>query len=305
MLRRLSLSALLLVGSLAYAGDPEPLFKCDTPACESRRLFESDREFSSFVGPMSNPVLAKDPRALTEAQFLFIQDWIPDENSLGGGNFQVYGLQVRVALTDRLTFIADKDGYATIHPGRGPDRDGWLNVAVGLKYAFVRDVDRQLLVVGGFQYEPQSGEARVFQSQGDGLVTLFGTVGKGWCNGTHIIANAGYQLPIDRSQNSTFFYTQLHLDRQFRGWISPLVELNWYHWTDGGNRGLPAALGEGDGLINFGTSGVAGNDLVTVAAGVKAQLSDHLEVGVAYETPISNREDLIDHRIIAQVIFRY
>src|SRR5258708_5184122 len=54
-----------------------------------RRLFESDRAFSRFIGPISNPVLSKDPRALTEARVLFVDDYIPDESPLKGGDFQV------------------------------------------------------------------------------------------------------------------------------------------------------------------------------------------------------------------------
>ncbi len=268
-------------------------------------LFESDRCFPNFIGPISNPVLSKDPRALTEARALFLTDSIPHDHPLGGGDFQVYGLQVRVALTDRLSFIADKDGVASIHPGVGKSETGALDIAAGLKYAFIRDVENQFLVDGGFMFEPQTGESNVFQGQGTGLFTLFLTGGKEFGDCYHILGNTGYQLPVDRSQNSSFFYTSLHLDKQMFGWLYPLVELNWFHWTGSGDRGLPSALGEGDGLINFGTSGVAGNDLVTVAVGLKAILNRHMDIGVAYETPISTRQDLIENRVLAELIFRY
>lgn len=275
------------------------------PCLEGRRLFESDREFCTFIGPISNPVLAKDPRALTEVRLLFVNDWIPNEHPFQGGDFQAYGMQVRVALTDRLSFIADKDGYATIHPGVGPNSDGWLNIAAGFKYALIRDVDRQLLVTAGLQFEPQTGETAVFQGHGDGIFTVFTSTGKGFCNGIHVIANAGYQFPADSAENSSFFYSQLHVDKQLFGCIYPLAELNWFHYTAGGRRGLPSALGEGDGLLNLGTSDVAGNDLVTAAVGIKAVIGKHLDVGVAYETPLSNRKDLLDHRILVEAIVRY
>lgn len=273
--------------------------------CMQRGLFESDRAFDGFIGPITNPVLTKDPRSLTEARLLFVQNRLPGETPLTGGDFQVYAMQLRLALTDRLTFIADKDGYAVINPSRAPRRDGWLNVAAGLKYTFIRDVENQFLVTGGFMYEPQTGESSVFQGHGDGLFTFFGTVGKefGACN--HALFNFGYQVPVDSAQNSSFFFTQLHLDRQMFGWFYPLVEVNWYHWVAGGDRGLPPALGEGDGLLNLGTSGVAGNDLVTVALGFKIKLSPCTEFGAAWEVPVSNRRDLIDHRLTADFILRY
>jgi hypothetical protein len=280
---------------------------CFSDCCDGRRLFESDYAFENFVGPISNPILTKDPRALTEFRILNVDNWIPHEHPLGGGDFQAYGFEVRVALTDRLSFIADKDGFASIHPHRGLSRTGALDIAAGLKYAVIRDPERQLLVTAGFQYEPDTGEEKVFQGHGAGTMTLFTSIGKGFgdCYVNHVIFNGGYQFPFDRTDNSTFFYTQLHLDRQLMGWLYPLVELNWFHWTDGGNRGIPPAIGEGDGLLNIGTSGVAGNDLVTVAGGVKAKIGRHLDTGVAFEFPISNRQDLLDYRLLAELILRY
>jgi hypothetical protein len=41
-------------------------------------------------------------------------------------------MPLNVALTERLAFIADKDGYAVLNPRRAvPSRAGWLNLAVG------------------------------------------------------------------------------------------------------------------------------------------------------------------------------
>lgn len=277
-----------------------------TDSCLSGRgHLESDRAFPHFIGPISNPVLSKDPRALTEARLLYIHNKIDGKHPLGSGSFDSYHLQLRVALTERLSFIAEKDGYAQIRPQGGPSQDGWLNIAAGLKYTLVRDVENQFLWAAGMLFEPQTGEARVFQSHGDGLFTLFTVAGKEFGDKAHLLGTFGYQFPVDRTDNSSFFYTSLHLDKQMFGWLYPLVELNWFHWTDGGNRGLPPILGEGDGLINLGTSGVAGNDLVTVAFGLKAQFSPHAEAGFAWELPVSNRRDLINNRLLVELILRY
>src|SRR5262245_3053805 len=100
---------------------------------QERRFLESDRAFPGFRGPISHPVASKGPRALTEGRFLFVSDYIPSEHPFGGGDFQVYGLQVRAALTERLSFIADKDGILSIHPHNARSQNGWLNIAVGLK----------------------------------------------------------------------------------------------------------------------------------------------------------------------------
>jgi hypothetical protein len=270
-----------------------------------RRPFESDREFDDFIGPVSNPINSKDPRALTEGRILFIQNHIPSGHPFGTGDFQVYAFQVRVALSERLSFIADKDGYAVFRGRNLPQRSGFLNIAAGFKYAFVRDVESQTLFNAGFMFEPQTGDADAFSAHGDGLFTVFGTYGKEFGCKNHLLLNAGYQFPVDSAQNSSYYYAQVHLDRQMWGWLYPLVELNWIHHVEGGNRGLPAALGEADGLINLGTTGVAGNDFVTVAAGLKAKVCRNLDAGIAFEVPVSNRRDIMSNRVLGELILRY
>ncbi|MBX7103214.1 MAG: hypothetical protein K1X57_03990 [Gemmataceae bacterium] len=92
----------------AIITQPAPMTSCDMSACAPARGFlESDRAFDNFIGPITNPVLSKDPRSLTEARMLFINDVMPGNHPLTGGDFQVYAMQVRLALTERLTLIAD------------------------------------------------------------------------------------------------------------------------------------------------------------------------------------------------------
>src|SRR5262245_4481713 len=50
---------------------------------EPRGFLESERAFPRFIGPISNPVFTKDPRSLTEARVLFVNNWIPHEHLLG------------------------------------------------------------------------------------------------------------------------------------------------------------------------------------------------------------------------------
>jgi len=57
--------------------------------------------------------------------------------------------------------------------------------------------------------------------------------------------------------------------------------------------------------LNLGTTGVAGNDLVTMAFGLKAKLNANAEVGAAWEFPVSKRHDLINNRLTAEFILRY
>lgn len=270
-----------------------------------RPAFLSDHCFDNFIGPVSNPVFSKDPRSLTEARALFIHNKIDPNHPLGTGDFQAYALQLRLALTERLTLIADKDGYAVINPAGGGQLTGWLDLAAGLKYTFIRDVENQFLLTGGFMYEMPTGGGDVFQDHGDGIFSFFAVTGKEFNGTSHWLNTVGYTVPVDGDANSSFIYWSTHLDRQLWGWFYPLIEANWYHYVSSGDRGLPSALGEGDGLINLGTSGVSGNDLVTLAVGAKAKLTQNCELGGAWEFPVSPRHDLLNNRLTMELIVRY
>ncbi|MCA9070333.1 MAG: hypothetical protein KDA84_15480, partial [Planctomycetaceae bacterium] len=100
-------------------------------------LFRSDHEFSDFVEPITNPILFEDPRSMTRVRFVFINQEIPTKSILGGGDAQVYAMQVTLALTERLTFIANRDGYIDFNPTALPDENGWADIGTGLKYVFV------------------------------------------------------------------------------------------------------------------------------------------------------------------------
>ena len=71
-----------------------------------RRLFESDHAFDGFVQPFSNPIQFKDPRAMTEARGIFLAAWSDPAMPLGDTTAQVYALQLRAAVTERLEVFA-------------------------------------------------------------------------------------------------------------------------------------------------------------------------------------------------------
>ncbi|MFO0804236.1 MAG: hypothetical protein U0791_14080 [Gemmataceae bacterium] len=270
----------------------------------TRRNFESDKAFEGFVNPVSNPVFAKDPRSNTWARFLFINNNFPGSHPFGGGDAQVYALQVNVALTERLTFIADKDGYADIKPQRGAATNGWLNLAAGLKYTLVRDVENQFLFTAGLMYEIPTGEADALQGHGSGVLTPFVTYGKQFGEHWHLIGNHGYSFGLDQTQNSSFFYHSLHIDREIGGWFYPLAEFNWFQYTGGGDR-LPRVIGEGDGLLNLGTQGMQGRQWFTTAIGAKIKFSSHLYAGAAYEFPLSDYKGILNNRVTFDMVLRY
>lgn len=267
----------------------------------------SDRAFRDFVSPITNPLFFEDPRTLSEIRPIFAHHWIPNNNPvLLGGQAQYFAVQARVALTERLSFIATKDGYIWLdanNPAVIPDNSGWADVAVGLKYNLIRDPSLPLLVSVGGTYSIPCGSGRVLQGNGDGEFHLFGTAGVGLTQRSHWLSATGFRLPSNSTDGSQMWYWSNHFDYEILDTLYGLVELNWFHWMKSGDR-LPVNF-EGGDLFNLGSTGVAGNDIVTLGIGGKKRFGDMNEFGVAYEVPLTERKDILQSRLYVDLIIRY
>jgi hypothetical protein len=149
------------------------------------------------------------------------------------------------------------------------------------------------------------GTPRTRQARGDGIFNLFLTGGAELFDCGHWLSGVGGLLPVDGDANSSFVYWSNHFDYQVRkGWYG-LLECNWYHWAaDGDNRLGLTGLDGGD-LFNLGSAGVEGNDIVTGAFGGKYKPNRNTEIGLAYEVPLTDRRDVLENRLTADLIFRY
>src|SRR5438067_2840151 len=88
--------------------------------CNGRAAFESDHAFDTFASPVTNPFYFEDPRSLTEVRPLFFFQTIPNSNYLyRGGHAEFFGVQARVALTERWSLVLNKLGGVSINPGDG------------------------------------------------------------------------------------------------------------------------------------------------------------------------------------------
>ncbi len=144
-----------------------------------------NHNFRNFIGYMSNPLFAIDPRSQTEMYPLFMSTsvksrflWPPN------GSIQLYGAGLNVALTERLTIGLNQGGYAVssfqhrtndpfltnllvrLDRDNGGSRDGWLNLGGFVQYTVIEDVPNQFLLTTGLHWEAPSGEAEVFQGHG-------------------------------------------------------------------------------------------------------------------------------------------
>lgn len=267
----------------------------------SRNLIKkSDHAFDSFISPMTNPVFFEDPRNLTEARGIFMNHNVPA--AAGGGDVQLYAVQLRARLSENVSLIATKDGYIT--SSNPLINDGWADFSAGLKFNLIRDTCNQRLLSGGFTFELPTGEADPLQGNGDGELNLFFTGGTQLGSKSHWISAGGVRLPMNSTDESSSCYLSNHVDYQIRRGVYLLAESNWYHWLGAGQDG-PIPGVEGLDLFNLGSPGVAGNDIVTAALGVKLKPHGNMEVGVAYEVPLTEREDILDNRLTVDWIIRY
>ena len=53
------------------------------------------------------------------------------------------------------------------------------------------------------------------------------------------------------------------------------------------------------------TPTAAGNDIVTGAVGVKCKPHCCMELGIVWEAPLTDREDVLDNRLTVDCILRY
>ena len=262
-----------------------------------------------YVAPVSNPLLNETPYITTEARLAFIHHSFPSTTPglglPGGGNTNIVALQLRIALTERLGFIANKDGYADVNfNAPGLDDDGFANIAFGFKYALFSNPEKETLVTAGLTYEPPTGRLKAgpfwLQGNGDGFLTPFvsaaNTYGK---LGVEAMVNT--KLALDRDKNASWFHYSLHADYEILPNVFPLVELNGYTPINEANL-TPFAF-EGYDVVSIG-----GNDLSTVlsfAVGGRYKISDHVVAGMSYETPITGKQDLLNWRLTADLIFLY
>jgi hypothetical protein len=280
--------------------------------------------FAQARRPISNPTLFDLALPGTNVHPIFIYHGLPNKISTAGGgslnvggDVEVYALQFEFALNDRLSIVATKDGYVDMnYDDNLDDQSGFANLGAGLKYAFIRDDASRTALSGTMTFEIPTGNSNVFQGEGDGAVNLI-------LNGLKLIddwqfaGSIGAQIPFSDEQ-STMAFLSAHASYEVCQYFIPLVELNWFHVLDAGNGtgNFPANLGgavpaavnfEGGDVFNLGAVNSTENrDFVTAAFGFRARITDAVNVGAAYEIPLTNeKESLMDERVTVDLIWNF
>lgn len=317
-------SALLLAGTaiganetldtnIALSSQPVAKPAADTAAASKatygitdKRLVGSDeigwpgflnglRGFEHFYNPIGNPLYFETPLNNTSIRALFLHHNFDGDSTLAGGEVNVYAVQARIAITERLGFIATKDGYSNISSGALGDAGGWNDIAAGLKYAFYVDKDADFIATGGFRYQMENGDKDVLMG-GVQELSPFISLAKGF-EKFHMMANLTDRVPISNGDdgNNTLQW-DLHADYEVFDGLAPMIELHGLHYLDNGER-TPLPVGGAD-YTNLGSTMVDDSSVIWLGVGARWKLTPHISVGADYEYPLTNRKaDIFGDRV--------
>jgi len=334
----ISIAALILTSfsSAAFAESSDCTTALPDLSCEGR-----ESRPAGHVSPMSMPYLFEDPYIRTELNLVGIYHNFPADSVFDGGEAGVIALQARLALTDRLAFIATKDGYTFLRPDNAilDDEEGFMDITVGLKYAVIDDRESGLIVTPSLRYEIPLGNKDVLQGVGKGMVIPALAVGYG-PGATHLVADFGAQVAVDGDKDSSSIFYNIHLDQAFEidvlpgtDFIVPFIELSGMTWVDSGDgsTGIETDLGrltvktaqnvlagpnpvanptadnrfEGADVANLGSTGMAGEDLITMAWGFWIPFNSGISTGFSYERALSQRQDIFEQRFTVMLNYGF
>jgi hypothetical protein len=283
-----------LLGAPAHAqhanfvlfGDPNP------------RAAEVPKE-QKHVAPLTAPYFNEDSFVTTDVRAWYIYQDFPKSSAIGGGSAKVYAVQVRMALTSTLQFVAYKDGYTDWDAGIIDDA-GYNDIAAGLKWNFIQDWDNQFHAAVGAGYEIASGDSETLND--DDQWRFWASADKGF-DRLHLGGTVNVFLSDDKAQglgNSDTISWHLRGDYFVNDFFSPVVELNGYHTTNEGAAPLPFS---GLDVVNLG--GGKSEDVVTIGLGGEIRPADNLAVRAAYETPLTDQDDLFGYRWTVSLVWSF
>lgn len=279
-------------------------------AINSSPSFAEESRLDKMVSPAFNAVNFEDPRAISEARFLYYYHKIDNEFVTAGGDAQLYALQLRYAITEKLSFIATKDGYVDFNPKSNVPKDqGFADLEAGLKYSFIENKESGYILSGQLRYLIPVGEKEVFQGNGDGMIHPSISSAYGITEALTVTSATGLRIPVT-SNDSMFWDLDVQLDYRIDlsddGLaIYPLVGASLVHVASGGER--LGIADEGQDLFNFGATKAGGNNILTGIGGFRLRTGKYVDLGLAYQIPLDRSEGsrIIDYRWNFDLIVRF
>lgn len=263
-----------------------------------------------YVPPITNPIYNETARITTELRPFYMYHSIPGSFVTNGGHANIVAVQARAAITERLGFIATKDGYADMHfPDSSPvsDDNDFVNIAAGFKYAFYHNPEEDSFFTLGLRYEAPTGSLDAgpieLQGGGDGFINVFVTGERPIGERFGIQSSFGLNQAIDSGHDSSFVHWSFHGDVEVFKNVFGIFEFNMISKSDNGDRTDSDALGsfEGFDVVNFGSTD--SGTVFSAGFGARARITDNILFGVAYEVPVGGRKDLLDYRWTTDFVF--
>ena len=315
----LALPALAEPASETGAGCPEwfPDFQC-----------ERQGRPDGFIPPITMPYYFEEPFVTTGVSSYVLWHEFPDDSAFAGGDTWVVAVQARVAITDRLAFIATKDGYAVIQPDGDSqlhDENGFLDISGGFKYLLVSVPEKDFFLTPSLRIEAPVGQNKVFSGNGDG-VAVPGISAAWGIAGFHVLANLGARVPFANSQQTTSLFYNAQLDYALWTHFSLFFSVNGLRYMASGNGKLNVntkAFGgvhlttaqdvlypgvtdqlrwDANDVMNLGSEDVTGNNIVTLGVGGRVPINRHVSLGAAYEFPVTSRKDIFERRVTMNLL---
>jgi len=251
-----------------------------------------------FVHPVTSPYFHEDSFITSDIRAWYIYHDLPNTNL--GGHVEVVAAQLRIALTDQLQLVAYKDGYIMFEDEVVKD-DDFMDTAAGLKWNFIQDWENQFHMAAGVGYEFPTGSDDVLQR--DEEWRIWGSANKGF-DRLHLGATVNYFIGPDKNDgktgNSNHLMWHLHADYYVVEYFSPVVEINGYHVLNNGGEALPFS---GVDVANLG--GSSGDSVITLGVGAEIRPWKNTAVRVAYETPLTDAEDLWGYRWTMSLVYSF
>jgi hypothetical protein len=280
-----------------------------------RNFLQSDHCFDVFSSPVTNPFYFQDPRALTQIKPLMVYNQVPNHNpAFQGGQVWWFGVTGSVAVTDWFSVVINKLGFVDVHPHTTANginnTTGFSEFSFGPQFTFLRSESTKTVMAAGLLFDLPIGSNSAFQSTGDlSLVPYLSfaqNFGKNAYGSFNYMSGFDYSFATDNQRNDFFIWSN-HLDFDVLDLhkIYPMVELNWLHYTTNGHH-TPQFYGfGGDDLMNFGSQGIAGHNMLSIAVGGRYKFAEWLQLGAAAEFPLVNQHDIQGFRVTVDLIFRY
>lgn len=283
---------------------------------------ERNGRYEGWVAPMSMPYYLEDPFVTTGVSAYTLWHDFPEGSVFRGGDVRVFAVQARLAITDRLGFVASKDGLVDFRPDLDllDSEKGTGDLMAGFKYVLVDRPDDNFILSTHLRYETTNGTADILQGNGEGV--WMPGFSAGWMLGYyHVLGMVSGMLPVDGDAESTSVMWGLHVDQPYNEYLVPFFTLSGIHYVDEGDGSttVKTSLGrlpisvvqaalrtgsfEGVDYANLGSDGVDEHDYITWGVGVRVPLPRGVQLGALYERPLVERRDVTKQRFTLNLLW--